>query len=321
MNIAEAKKVLETALLCTHEPLSINDLKKLYVDPESEQASDITADNIRQMLEELREDWADKGVEVVSLSTGWRFQSRREMKVYLERLNPEKPPKYTRATLETLAIIAYRQPVTRGDIEEIRGVAVNSQTIKMLEERGWIESIGHRDVPGRPALFATTRKFLDDLGLSSLEELPPLQSVGGEATVQGALLELQALEGGVAALAGQVEEGEGDDAVQPGHDGQLELGEVLSADEAQAVASEQDAMSSDDPAPAAADGDEAVPVQAALEEAQEPFDEDVAVTGTDALETAEEAAGEHNDTTDQAAEREDSAEAGLHNQDPKNEAN
>ncbi|WP_039784311.1 SMC-Scp complex subunit ScpB [Herbaspirillum huttiense] len=199
MNIAEAKKVLETALLCTHEPLSINDLKKLYVDPESEESSDINAEMIRQMLDELRTEWADKGVEVVSLSTGWRFQSRKEMKVYLERLNPEKPPKYTRATLETLAIIAYRQPVTRGDIEEIRGVAVNTQTIRMLEDRGWIESIGHRDVPGRPALFATTRKFLDDLGLSSLEELPPLQQVSGEAAAQGALLELQALEGGVQA--------------------------------------------------------------------------------------------------------------------------
>jgi segregation and condensation protein B len=346
MNIAEAKKVLETALLCTHEPLSINDLKKLYVDPESEQASEISADNIRQMLDELREDWADKGVEVVSLSTGWRFQSRRDMKVYLERLNPEKPPKYTRATLETLAIIAYRQPVTRGDIEEIRGVAVNSQTIKMLEERGWIESIGHRDVPGRPALFATTRKFLDDLGLSSLEELPPLQSVGGEATVQGALLELQALEGGVAALAGQAE----GDADEPEHDdGQLELGEVTApgADDAHTAASEEDAMSSAEPEAAAlgeepvetaeaqaaavqedlavhdatADGEKAAHAEDALEEAQEPFDEDVAVTGTDALETAAEAAGEHNDTTDQTAERDDKSEPGLHNQDSKNEAN
>ncbi|KAF1045234.1 MAG: Segregation and condensation protein B [Herbaspirillum frisingense] len=259
MNIAEAKKVLETALLCTHEPLSINDLKKLYADPESEQASEINAEIIRQMLDELRTEWADKGVEVVSLSTGWRFQSRPEMKVYLERLNPEKPPKYTRATLETLAIIAYRQPVTRGDIEEIRGVAVNSQTIKMLEERGWIESIGHRDVPGRPALFATTRKFLDDLGLSSLEELPPLQNVGGEAAVQGALLELQALEGGVTALAGAAgEEGEGEAQEPPVQDdGQLELGEASAEDEAApeepgesaseaepvAVASEEDAMS------------------------------------------------------------------------------
>jgi segregation and condensation protein B len=193
MNMIEAKKVLETALLCAHEPLSINDLKKLYISEEAA-AGEITADMIRQMLAELAEDWCDKGVEVVKLSTGWRFQSRAEMKVYLDRLNPEKPPKYTRATLETLAIIAYRQPVTRGDIEEIRGVTVSTQTVKLLEDRNWIESIGHRDVPGRPALFATTRRFLDDLGLTSLEQLPPLQKVTKELASPGALLELQALE-------------------------------------------------------------------------------------------------------------------------------
>jgi segregation and condensation protein B len=334
MNIAEAKKVLETALLCTHEPLSINDLKKLYADPEGEQASEIVADDIRRMLEELRIEWADKGVEVVGLSTGWRFQSRPEMKVYLERLNPEKPPKYTRATLETLAIIAYRQPVTRGDIEEIRGVAVNSQTIKMLEERGWIESIGHRDVPGRPALFATTRKFLDDLGLTSLEELPPLQAVGGEAAVQGALLELQALEG-AGALA---TEGEDEAA---GQDGQLSLEQPpAQQDEAQPAASEDGAMSTDAVAheeaaeardgaaqaenrsTAEADGEEAAEVrdEGAFPEAQEPFGQVVAVTGTDALETAGKAAGEPTDTTDRA-EREDQAEPGPHNQDSKNETN
>ncbi|MCW5297255.1 SMC-Scp complex subunit ScpB [Herbaspirillum lusitanum] len=199
MNTIEAKKVLETALLCAHEPLSINELKKLYVSGD-DAASEITADIIRQMLEELREDWIDKGVEVVSLSTGWRFQSRAEMKVYLDRLNPEKPPKYTRATLETLAIIAYRQPVTRGDIEEIRGVTVSTQTVKLLEDRAWIEAIGHRDVPGRPALFATTRKFLDDLGLTSLDQLPPLKTVTKDGVVDpGALLELQALEAGMQA--------------------------------------------------------------------------------------------------------------------------
>ncbi len=193
MNTAEAKKVLETALLCAHEPLSINDLKKLYV-AYGDADEEVGADTIKQMLEELRMDWVDKGIEVVCLSTGWRFQSRPEMKVYLERLNPEKPPKYSRATLETLAIIAYRQPVTRGDIEEIRGVTVNSQTIKMLEERGWIESIGHRDVPGRPSLFATTRQFLDDLGLTSLDQLPPLQQMGSGELQAGSLLEIQALE-------------------------------------------------------------------------------------------------------------------------------
>lgn len=193
MNIAEAKKVLETALLCAHEPLSINDMKKLFVET-GETDGQIDTDAIKQMLAELRDDWVDKGIEVVSLSTGWRFQSRPEMKIYLERLNPEKPPKYSRATLETLAIIAYRQPVTRGDIEEIRGVTVNSQTIKMLEDRGWIESIGHRDVPGRPALFATTKHFLDDLGLTSLDQLPPLQQVEKGDMQGSALLEMQGLE-------------------------------------------------------------------------------------------------------------------------------
>lgn len=194
MNTIEAKKVLETALLCAHEPLSISDMKKLYMENGDSEES-VGADTIKAMLEELRNDWADKGIEIVSLSTGWRFQSRPEMKKYLERLNPEKPPKYSRATLETLAIIAYRQPVTRGDIEEIRGVTVNSQTIKMLEDRGWIEAVGHRDVPGRPALFATTRQFLDDLGLTSLDQLPPLQQVTKEDVQSGTLPELQALEG------------------------------------------------------------------------------------------------------------------------------
>jgi segregation and condensation protein B len=192
MNTAEAKKVLETALLCAHEPMSINDMKKLYAGND-EAGEEVGADTIKLMLEELRNDWSDKGIEIVSLSTGWRFQSRPEMKKYLERLNPEKPPKYSRATLETLAIIAYRQPVTRGDIEEIRGVTVNSQTIKMLEDRGWIEAIGHRDVPGRPSLFATTKQFLDDLGLTSLDQLPPLQQLSKEEMQGGMLTQMQAL--------------------------------------------------------------------------------------------------------------------------------
>ncbi|HJW56511.1 MAG TPA: SMC-Scp complex subunit ScpB [Burkholderiaceae bacterium] len=203
MDTAEAKKVLETALLCAHEPLSINDMKKLFVE-NAQGSGSFDADTIRQMLENLRMDWADKGVEIVSLSTGWRFQSRPEMKIYLERLNPEKPPKYSRATLETLAIITYRQPVTRGDIEEIRGVTVNSQTIKMLEDRGWIEAIGHRDVPGRPALFATTRHFLDDLGLTSLDQLPPLQKVSKAEAQEGVLAEMQAIESSMPANFDQV---------------------------------------------------------------------------------------------------------------------
>ena len=169
-------------MLCAQEPLPILELLKLF--GENDQIKHhVSADVVRLMLEQLRFDWSDKGVEIVSVSAGWRFQSRPEMKRYLDRLNPEKPPKYSRATLETLAIIAYRQPVTRGDIEEIRGVAVNTQTIKLLEDRGWIEVIGYREVPGRPALFASTRQFLDDLGLMSLDQLPALQKIDqGELT-------------------------------------------------------------------------------------------------------------------------------------------
>ncbi|MFZ6687188.1 SMC-Scp complex subunit ScpB [Undibacterium sp. SXout11W] len=176
MNTAEAKRVLETALLCAPEPLTVNNMKKLFQDADDD-GDVVGADTIKMMLEDLRLDWSDKGIELVGLSTGWRFQSRPEMRAYIDRLNPEKPPKYSRATLETLAIIAYRQPVTRGDIEEIRGVTVSSQMVKTLEDRGWIETIGHRDVPGRPALFATTKQFLSDMGLASLDQLPPLQQV------------------------------------------------------------------------------------------------------------------------------------------------
>ena len=184
MNTDEAKKVLETALLCAREPMTIHAMKKLFVDVDKDGQSDgqplgagVGSDTIKILLEELRQDWQDRGIEIVSLASGWRFQSRPEMKPYLDRIAPEKPPKYSRATLETLAIIAYRQPVTRGDIEEIRGVAVNSQTIKMLEDRGWIDVVGHREVPGRPALLGTTKQFLDDLGLAALSQLPPLQQV------------------------------------------------------------------------------------------------------------------------------------------------
>jgi segregation and condensation protein B len=182
MNTDEAKKVLETALLCAREPLTLHSMKKLFIEADAEGRAlpgsvGVGADTIKILLEELRQDWRERGVELVCLASGWRFQSRPEMKLYLDRLNPEKPPRYSRATLETLAIIAYRQPVTRGDIEEIRGVAVNSQTIKMLEDRGWIDVVGHREVLGRPALLGTTRQFLDDLGLSSLSQLPPLQDL------------------------------------------------------------------------------------------------------------------------------------------------
>src|SRR5471032_1125669 len=193
MNTIEAKKVLETALLCAREALTIHSLKKLFVDADENgrvRGVGVGADTIKQLLEEFRQEWEGRGIEVVSLASGWRFQSRPEMKMYLDRLTPERPPKYSRATLETLAIIAYRQPVTRGDIEEIRGVAVNSQTIKMLEDRGWVDAIGYRDVVGRPALLGTTKQFLDDLGLNSLSQLPPLQQI---SDVRGGGPDMEAL--------------------------------------------------------------------------------------------------------------------------------
>ena len=158
-------------MLASPEPLSIAALRRLFDD-------EIDADTVRKLLEELREQWEGRGVELVSVATGWRFQTRPQFQGILDRLNPQKPPRYSRAVLETLAIIAYRQPVTRGDIEEIRGVVVASTILKALEARGWIESIGHREVAGRPALYATTQSFLDDLGLRSLAELPPLDELG-----------------------------------------------------------------------------------------------------------------------------------------------
>jgi segregation and condensation protein B len=167
MNTTDAKRVLETALICAERPMPLRDLRALFADQ-------VGSDTLRQLLDELTRDWQDRGVELVALASGWRFQSRPEMREYLDRLHPEKPPKYSRAALETLAIVAYRQPVTRGDIEDIRGVTVSSQIVKQLEDRGWIEAIGYREAPGRPALYATTRQFLDDLGLASLDQLPPI---------------------------------------------------------------------------------------------------------------------------------------------------
>jgi segregation and condensation protein B len=165
------KRVLEAALLSSTEPLPIADLRKLFDE-------EIAADVLRRVLEELRTDWAEKGVELANVASGWRFQVRPEYQQFLDRLNPQRPPKYSRAVLETLAIIAYRQPVTRGDIEDIRGVVVSSGILKALEARGWIDEVGHREVPGRPALYSTTRTFLDDLNVRSLDELPPLEDLG-----------------------------------------------------------------------------------------------------------------------------------------------
>ncbi len=167
MNTSDAKRVLETALICAQQPLLVRDMRVLFDE-------EIGADTVKILLLELQQDWALKGVELVNVASGWRFQSRPEMREYLDRLSPEKPPKYTRAVLETLAIIAYRQPATRGDMEDIRGVTINTLILKQLEDRGWIEVIGHRESAGRPALFATTRLFLDDLGIESLNQLPEL---------------------------------------------------------------------------------------------------------------------------------------------------
>jgi len=138
---------------------------------------EIGADTIRRLLEELREAWKERGVELATTASGWRFQTRASYQKFLERIHPEKAPRYSRAVLETLAIVAYRQPVTRGDIEEVRGVTASAEVIGRLEERGWVEVIGHKEVPGRPALYATTKIFLDDLGLRSLQELPPLEDI------------------------------------------------------------------------------------------------------------------------------------------------
>jgi segregation and condensation protein B len=178
MNTADAKRILETALICSTQPLPVRELRVLFDD-------ELGADTIKSLLLELQEDWSQRGLELVSVGTGWRFQSRPELRDHLDRLHPEKPPRYTRAALETLAIIAYRQPVTRGDMEDIRGVTINSLILKQLEDRNWVEVIGHRETVGRPALYATTRQFLDDLGLASLDQLPVIES----PSQQGALID------------------------------------------------------------------------------------------------------------------------------------
>ena len=169
-NPAALKRILEAVLLAAQQPLSIADLRRVFAD-------EIGSDVLRVLLDELREEWSERPLELLPLASGWRFRTRAEFLPYLDRLNPEKPAKYSRAVLETLAIIAYRQPVTRGDIEDIRGVTVAAQIIRALEERGWVDVVGHRDTPGRPALLATTKKFLDDLGLRSVTELPPIEVI------------------------------------------------------------------------------------------------------------------------------------------------
>ena len=171
LDLARMKKLLEAALLVSQEPLPLSELKKLFDE-------ELSSDALRRVLDDLRNEWQGRGIELTHVASGWRFRARPEYQPFIDRLNPQKPPRYSRAVLETLAIVAYRQPCTRGDIEEIRGVVVSANIIKSLEARGWIEVVGNKEVPGRPELFATTRAFLDDLNLSSLEELPPLDDLG-----------------------------------------------------------------------------------------------------------------------------------------------
>ena len=188
MNTVDAKRVLETALICAQQPLPLRDMGALF-------NGALSPDSIKLALADLQSDWTSRGVELVQVATGWRFQSRPQMREYLDRLHPEKPPRYTRATLETLAIIAYRQPVTRGDMEDIRGVTINSLILKQLEDRGWVDVIGHRETVGRPALYATTKQFLDDLGVQSLNELPAADSAAGQVAM------LEQIEFGIGAPA------------------------------------------------------------------------------------------------------------------------
>jgi segregation and condensation protein B len=198
MNTTDAKRVLETALICAQQPLPLREMGVLF-------NGALTADTLKLLLQDLENDWSGRGVELVHVASGWRFQSRPQMREYLDRLHPEKPPKYTRATLETLAIIAYRQPVTRGDMEDIRGVTINSSILKQLEDRGWIDVIGHRETVGRPGLYATTRQFLDDLGVESLDQLPPMDKAAGP----GAMLEQ--IEFGIASTIDGAHAGAGQD--------------------------------------------------------------------------------------------------------------
>jgi len=214
MNTQDAKRVLETALICANQPLPLRALRNLFEDQ-------IGPDTLRGMLDDLARDWRGRGVELVSIASGWRFQSRPELREFLDRLHPEKPPKYSRAVMETLAIIAYRQPVTRGDIEDIRGVMVGSQIVKQLEDRGWIEAIGHRDAPGRPSLFATTRQFLDDLGLASLDQLPALDGSGAPPSDALADLQPSLLDDGQTQLA--LDEAANDEGPRPALPAELPL--------------------------------------------------------------------------------------------------
>ena len=242
LDLSYAKRVLETALLTSPEPLTLADLKKLFDE-------DLASDTLRNILDDLRGDWEGRGVELVTVASGWRFRAKPESQKFLDRLSPQKPPKYSRAVLETLAIIAYRQPVTRGDIEEIRGVAVSSNILRSLESRGWIDVIGHREVPGRPAIYATTKAFLDDLNLRSLEELPPLDDLGTLVEASPAAPAESAAEA-IEAAASEAEIADGGEANED-----AEVASAENATEAAAAtneASEVEAPAEESPAPALA---------------------------------------------------------------------
>lgn len=210
MNTSDARRVVETALICAPQPLSVRELGVLF-------DGEVSADTLKTLLTDLQAEWTGRGVELVQVASGWRFQSRPELRPFLDRLHPEKPPRYTRAAMETLAIIAYRQPVTRGDMEDIRGVTINSLILKQLEDRGWIEVIGHRETVGRPALFATTRQFLDDLGLSSLDQLPPLDSSEVQESALGRL-DFDALGSSTPEQAGEPVESQTSELFQEQHE-------------------------------------------------------------------------------------------------------
>lgn len=286
MNTADAKRILETALICSAQPLPVRELRVLFDD-------ELGADTIKTLLGELQEEWTQRGLELVNVASGWRFQSRPDMRDHLDRMHPEKPPRYTRAALETLAIIAYRQPVTRGDMEDIRGVTINSQILKQLEDRSWVEVIGHRETVGRPALYATTKQFLDDLGLESLDQLPliesPTQQGGYAESLAGAMAEQAALPieepvsdapqaavtepGTIEALVAEVDPEAGADGTRPESAGepvapaQGEPGETPAVAEAEDNTKEPiaanvatDAVASNDPAlPESSDEDDDIP--------------------------------------------------------------
>lgn len=269
MNTTDAKRVLETALICAQQPLPLREMGVLF-------NGVLTADSLKLVLEELQNDWSGRGVELVHVATGWRFQSRPQMREYLDRLHPEKPPRYSRATLETLAIIAYRQPVTRGDMEDIRGVTINSMILKQLEDRGWVEVIGHRETVGRPALYATTRQFLDDLGVESLDQLPVMES---NASTPAAMLEQ--IEFGMAGLADGEAQLEGLELAVQAQDADLSEGPagVSESPESDAVGE------ADEPAGSAeaADIEMPEPVETAAEasQPQAPGDGDAEASGQD----------------------------------------